>query len=55
MNEFVQSLSSTVLGCSGLGYSVRGATLLSDVELSIAAGETLAVVGPNGSGKSTLL
>ncbi|NAT61432.1 histidinol phosphatase [Pseudomonas syringae pv. actinidifoliorum] len=55
MNEFVQSLSSPVLGCSGLGYSVRGATLLSDVELSIAAGETLAVIGPNGSGKSTLL
>ncbi|NAS62226.1 histidinol phosphatase, partial [Pseudomonas syringae pv. actinidiae] len=55
MNEFVQSLSSPVLGCSGLGYSVRGAMLLSDVELSIAAGETLAVVGPNGSGKSTLL
>ncbi|RMN15692.1 Iron ABC transporter ATP-binding protein, partial [Pseudomonas cannabina] len=55
MNAFAQSLGSPVLGCSGLGYSVRGTALLSDIDLSITAGETLAVVGPNGSGKSTLL
>ncbi|MBB3769968.1 cobalt/nickel transport system ATP-binding protein [Angulomicrobium tetraedrale] len=34
----------------------RGATsVLADVDLSLAAGERLAIVGPNGAGKTTLL
>ena len=53
MNAF--SEASAVLGCRGLGYRVKGAVLLSDVELQGRSGETLGVVGPNGSGKSTLL
>ena len=38
---------------AGLGY--RGAVVLSDVDLTVAEGEVLALVGPNGAGKSTLI
>ncbi|MBD8804241.1 MULTISPECIES: ABC transporter ATP-binding protein [Pseudomonas syringae group] len=55
MNASTPDIGTPALGCTGLGYSVRGATLLRDVDLSIAQGETLGIVGPNGSGKSTLL
>ena len=45
----------TVLSCTGLGFKVREAQLLSDIHLDVQPGETLGIVGPNGSGKSTLL
>jgi ABC-type lipoprotein export system ATPase subunit len=36
-------------------YGSQGVTVLKDFNLTIQAGELLAVVGPSGSGKSTLL
>jgi len=39
-----------------VGFSYYpGQTVLNDVNLTVTAGETVAVVGPNGCGKSTLL
>jgi len=39
----------------GLGRSYGERPALTDVTLSLPAGQTLAVLGPNGAGKSTLL
>ncbi|WP_172118261.1 ABC transporter ATP-binding protein [Halomonas hibernica] len=38
-----------------LGWSVHGRTLLKDVCLDVAPGQTFGLIGPNGSGKTTLL
>lgn len=40
---------------SGIDKSFGEVRALADVDLSIAAGETVAVFGPNGSGKTTLV
>ena len=39
----------------GLAHSFGPAKILRDIDLSVAQGETVAVVGPSGGGKSTLL
>jgi ATP-binding cassette, subfamily B, multidrug efflux pump len=39
----------------GLTFAYDGRDALSDVSLSIQAGQTLAIVGPTGSGKTTLI
>lgn len=44
-----------VVEASGLHVSVNEHVLLRDVNLSIAAGERIAIVGHNGAGKSSLL
>lgn len=46
---------TTVLEADGLGYTVRGRTLVDGIDLAVRNGETVGLVGPNGSGKSTLL
>jgi len=44
-----------MLAVENLGISVGGKRILSDVNLAIGEGETIALFGPNGSGKTTLL
>ncbi len=48
--------NATALDLKDVGYAYPdGRVALRDINLSVAVGETLAVVGPNGAGKSTLL
>ncbi len=39
----------------GVGHSIGGETILSDVTMSLPKGGVTALIGPNGAGKSTLL
>lgn len=44
----------SALRIEGLGLKIGGATILTDVDLDIAAGSLVGVIGPNGAGKTTL-
>ena len=55
-NDFIQSGSEPVLAVHELNVDLPdGRRLLSGLNLSLAAGDSLLVTGPSGSGKSTLL
>jgi putative ABC transport system ATP-binding protein len=57
-NDFKQ-IPAIMLEARGLGKTYRSArgplTVLSGIDFSLGAGESLAIVGPSGSGKTTLL
>ncbi|KJS08994.1 MAG: histidinol phosphatase [Hoeflea sp. BRH_c9] len=44
-----------IVVAENLFWGVKRKTIVSDVSLSVARGETLGLIGPNGSGKSSLL
>jgi len=43
-----------LLGINGLSIAFGGLAALSELELSVAAGEIFALIGPNGAGKTTV-
>ncbi|MDZ4312116.1 MAG: ABC transporter ATP-binding protein [Cypionkella sp.] len=43
------------ISAQNLVWGVRRKTIVADVSLTVAKGETLGLIGPNGSGKSSLL
>ncbi|MBV0894591.1 ABC transporter ATP-binding protein [Microbacterium sp. NC79] len=42
------------LDVQGVGLQIGGATILKDVNLTVAPGSLVGVIGPNGAGKTTL-
>jgi polar amino acid transport system ATP-binding protein len=47
--------ATPIVQIDGVEQGYHGVAVLKGIDLSVAAGETLAIIGPSGSGKSTLL
>ena len=48
-------MNDPVVECVGVGVERGGVRVVSDVALTVRAGEWVAVVGPNGAGKTSLM
>jgi iron complex transport system ATP-binding protein len=48
-------VNDPVVECVGVGVERGGVRVVSDVDLTVRAGEWVAVVGPNGAGKTSLM
>ena len=44
-----------LIAATGIGWSVGGQMILSNIDMSVRRGEVVSIIGPNGAGKSTLL
>ncbi|MBK5000045.1 amino acid ABC transporter ATP-binding protein [Pseudomonas sp. S31] len=51
----VPQRQKVLVDIQGLGKDYGNTTILNDINLSVHAGEVIAIIGPSGSGKSTLL
>ena len=47
-------MSAHLLDIRGVGFAVKGTSLIADVDLHVNRGDWLSIIGPNGAGKSTL-
>jgi zinc transport system ATP-binding protein len=48
-------MSQSVIELDNVSFAINGQTILSKVNMSIPAGDFMAMIGPNGGGKTTLL
>ncbi len=48
-------MSKPLVQCSKLSVEQQGSPILTEINLEVLSGQSLAIVGPNGAGKTTLL